>query len=117
MIIKKDLDVPELPVREEEVKDVLRRVLIGPDDGSTSIIMRYFKILPGGNTPHHSHEHEHVVKVEKGKGIVLDEYGKENIVSQGQSLLIEGNKRHQFKNSFETPFEFLCIIINPEKSQ
>jgi len=115
MIIKKYLDIPEDFSQEEGVKDVYQRILIGTEDGSLNVIMRYFRVLPGGNTPLHSHSHEHVVKIEKGKGIVLDGKGKESIVTPGQSLFIEGNERHQFKNPFENPFEFLCIILNQEK--
>lgn len=115
MIIKKNLDIKEELVQEKGVKDVLRRVLIGPQDGSSNIIMRYFKVLPGGNTPHHNHNHEHVVKIEKGKGVVVDEQGEENVVFEGQSLFIGGSKDHQFKNPFDEPFEFICIILNPEK--
>ncbi len=116
MIIKKNADVPEAPVEEEEVKNVLRKILIGPEDGSHKIIMRHFKVLPEGHTPFHSHGHEHVVKVEKGKGIVVRESGEEVMVSQGQSLLVEENETHQFKNPFPEPFEFLCVILNPEKT-
>jgi mannose-6-phosphate isomerase-like protein (cupin superfamily) len=57
-----------------------------------------------------------VVKVEKGRGIVIDEDGRENPVSVGQSLLVKGGEKHQFKNPFDEPFEFLCIILNPERS-
>jgi len=116
MIIKKNTDVPEVLLEEEGVKKVIRKILIGPEDGSNNIIMRHFKILPTGQTPFHSHGHEHVVKIEKGRGIVAGEGGEETIVSEGQSLFIEADKKHQFKNPFLKPFEFLCIIINPEKS-
>lgn len=115
MIIKKNDDVPESVVEEEGISNVTRKILIGPDDGSSKIVMRYFKILPGGHTPLHSHDHEHVVKIEHGKGVVVDENGQDITVSQGQSILIEQNKNHQFKNPFQETFEFLCIIINPEK--
>lgn len=115
MILKNNAEVPEDPVEEEEVKNVLRKILIGPEDGSDNIIMRHFKVLPEGNTPFHNHSHEHVVKIEKGRGIVVRESGEEVPVSQGQSLLIEKNETHQFKNPFSEPFEFLCIILNPEK--
>ncbi|UCE21482.1 MAG: cupin domain-containing protein [Candidatus Aminicenantes bacterium] len=116
MIVKKNADIPEAPVEEEEVVKVLRKILIGPEDGSHNIIMRHFKVLPEGHTPFHSHDHEHVVKIEKGKGIVVRETGEEVMVSQGQSLLVEKNETHQFKNPFSEPFEFLCIILNPEKA-
>ena len=117
MIIKKNFDVPEAPLEEEGVKNVIRKILIGPDDGSHDIIMRHFKVLPEGYTPLHSHSHEHVVKIENGKGIVVNEKGEEIVVSKGQSLFVEGDKKHQFKNLFREPFEFLCIIINPEKKE
>ncbi len=116
MIIKKNTDVPETSVEEEEVVNVLRKILIGPEDGSHNIIMRLFKVLPEGHTPFHSHDHEHIVKIEKGKGIVVRESGEEVVVSQGQSLLVEKNETHQFKNPFSEPFEFLCTILNPEKT-
>lgn len=115
MIIKKDGDVPEAVVQEEGIKNVKRKILIGPEDGSSKIVMRHFKILPEGHTPYHNHDHEHVVKIQKGRGVVVDENGEDITVSQGQSLLIEQNKNHQFKNPFQEPFEFLCIIINPDK--
>lgn len=114
MIIKNNTGVPEDSVNEEEVKNVKRRILIGPDDGSHNIIMRHFKVLPEGHTPFHSHDHEHVVKIENGKGIVINEEGEEIVVSVGQSLFVKGNEKHQFKNPFNEPFEFLCIILNPE---
>jgi len=116
MVIKNDLEIPEELMQEDGVRDVLKRVLIGSEDGSSDIIMRYIKVLPGGNTPLHSHSHEHIVNIEKGKGIVVDENDKENTVSQGQSLFIEGFEKHQFKNPFDNSFEFLCIIPNPEKN-
>jgi quercetin dioxygenase-like cupin family protein len=115
VIIKKNMDVREDIPEEEGTKDVLRRILIGPDDGSLNIIMRHFKILPGGNTPLHRHNWEHVVKIEKGKGIVVNEAGEEIVISEGESLFIPENEEHQFKNPFSDPFEFLCIIPNPER--
>ena len=115
MIIKKSSEIKEEIVQEEGVKEVVRKILIGPEDGETNIVMRYFVVLPGGNTPFHNHDFEHVVKIEKGKGIVIDENNRENIVTPGHTLLIEGGKNHQFRNPFDLPFEFLCIINDPEK--
>jgi quercetin dioxygenase-like cupin family protein len=116
VIIKNNADVPAVDVQEKGVILVKQQILIGPDDGSSNIIMRRFCVLPQGHTPYHVHPHEHVVKVEKGRGLVLDENGRENPVQVGQSLLIQGGEKHQFKNPFDDPFEFLCIILNPEKS-
>lgn len=116
VIIKNNADVLEVDLQEEDVIHVTQQILIGPDDGSSNIIMRRFCVFPKGHTPHHVHSHEHVVKVEKGRGIVLDEKGRENPVQVGQSLLIQGGEKHQFQNPFDEPFEFLCIILNTERS-
>jgi quercetin dioxygenase-like cupin family protein len=115
MNIKKFQDIAAKPVEEEGVENVLKRILVGPGDGKTQMIMRYFTVLPGGHTPHHSHSHEHVVKIEEGRGVVVDEFGKEHVVAKGQSFLIEGGRNHQFRNPYKKPFEFLCIIRNPEQ--
>jgi len=116
MIIKNNSDVSEDFIKEEGISKVKRKILIGPDDGSQNIIMRYFKVLPGGNTALHVHDHEHVVKIEKGRGVVINEAGEEIIVYEGQSLFIKRNEKHQFRNPLQETFEFLCIILNPEKA-
>ncbi len=114
MIIKIEQEIPAAFVEEEGVHDVTRRILIGPSDGSSNIIMRYFKVMPGGNTPFHSHDFEHVLRVEKGRGFVVDASGKDIPISPGHSVFIAAGEKHQFKNPNKEPFEFLCTILNPE---
>ena len=109
--MKNDQDVPEIRLDNPEIKDVHKKVLIGPDDGSHNMVMRYFKILPGGHTPYHTHTLEHVVRIVKGKGVVQDVEGKEITLEEGQNLFIAEEEKHQFKNPFQQPFEFLCIIL------
>jgi len=115
MIIKNNADVFEKDVDEKGQVNLKQQILIGPEDGSQNIIMRRFRVLAGGNTPYHIHPHEHVVKIEKGKGFIVDVTGKEISINEGQSLLIEGGEKHQFKNPFDEPVEFLCIILNPDR--
>jgi quercetin dioxygenase-like cupin family protein len=114
MIIKTDMDIPEALLMQEDINKVAKKVLIGPEDGSSNIIMRKFKVLPGGNTPYHTHPFEHVIRVAKNKGVVQMESGEEMVVHPGHNLFIAKNERHQFKNPYPEPFEFLCIILNPE---
>ncbi len=97
----------------EGAKDVKMKILIGTGDESENIIMRHFFIAPGGNTPYHQHNYEHVIKVEKNKGIAVDEKGGEHEIKAGQSLFIRPNDLHQFKNPYNEVFEFICIIPNP----
>ncbi len=117
MKIKKEDQIPEAVPEEEGVNKVKRRILIGPEDGSIDIIMRYFTVLPGGNTPYHEHDFEHVVRIEKGKGVVVNADHMEIPVSPGQSLFIPGGEKHQFINPNDEPFEFICTILNQEKSR
>ena len=102
-------------VSMEGAKDVRIKILVGPRDGSENIILRNFIIAPGGNTPYHRHNYEHLVKVEKNKGIAVDKDGKEFEVSEGNSIYVVPDEMHQFRNPFNEDFEFLCIIPNPQK--
>jgi quercetin dioxygenase-like cupin family protein len=115
MIIKIEQEIPEAFADEEGAQNVTKRILIGPEDGSKKIIMRYFKVMPGGNTPFHSHDFEHVVRVDKGRGFVVDASGQEFPISQGHSVFIAAGENHQFKNPNEEPFEFICTILNPDE--
>lgn len=65
MKINKNSEIKEIEVTMEGVNEMRKKVLIGPDDGSKNIIMRYFIISPGGYTPRHNHNYEHLVKIER----------------------------------------------------
>jgi quercetin dioxygenase-like cupin family protein len=115
MKINNNSEIPANEVQMEGADKVRMRILIGPGDGSDNIIMRHFIVAPGGNTPFHNHNYEHVIKVEKGLGIAVDRDGVEHQVKEGQSLFVKPGDLHQFKNPYYRDFEFLCIIPNPEK--
>lgn len=102
-------------VEVEGAKDVRMKILIGPADQSDNIIMRHFIVAPGGNTPFHNHNYEHVIKIESNRGIAVDENGVGHEVTKGQSLFVKPNEMHQFRNPFSDDFEFTCIIPNPAK--
>ncbi len=102
-------------VEMEGAKDVRIKMLIGPGDASENIFMRHFFVSPGGNTPYHKHNYEHVIKIENNRGIVVDENGVEHELKKGQSLYVKPNEMHQFRNPFNEDFEFICIIPNPAR--
>lgn len=114
-VIHTNNQIPANSVTLPGAKDTTMQILIGPRDGSHNIVMRYFKVMPGGHTPKHSHNYEHVIKIEAGKGLVLDEHGKTHPLTVGQSVFVEANKEHQFQNPFSEPFELICIILNQDK--
>ena len=111
MVIKKISDVNKTKIEDKGTKDVSRQILIGIEDGSTNIIMRLFTLAPGGHSPLHTHDFEHLVKVEKGKGIAVYENGEREIQS-GDLVYVKPNEIHQFKNPFNEEFQFICVIPN-----
>jgi len=115
MEINRKIESEDVLVEMEGAQGVIKKVLVGPEEGSDDIIMRYFKILPKGYTIQHRHNYEHLVQIEKGRGIAIDEGGREHHVSVGDSIFLARNEEHQFKNPYAEPFEFICVIPNYDK--
>ncbi|HEY92431.1 MAG TPA: cupin domain-containing protein [Dehalococcoidia bacterium] len=97
----------------EEPPGVLRRVVIGADDGAPTFVMRVFEIKPGSSTPFHSHSWEHEVFVLSGKGIVKGE-GKGKPVGEGTVVFVAPNKKHCFTNTGSDVLRFICVIPLPD---
>ena len=108
MIIKRRDEVP--PAKLEGYDTVTKQIVLGPDDGSGEIVMRYFSIGQGGSSPHHAHDFPHLVKIEAGTGIVIDESGNERQVQAGDYVYVKENDSHCFKNNGSDPFDFICIV-------
>jgi quercetin dioxygenase-like cupin family protein len=108
MIIKNLGDVPSADLRGYE--RVSKKIVIGPDDGSNEIVLRYFSLGPNGTTPHHAHDFPHLVKIEAGKGVVTDERGLERQLQKGDYVFINNNEVHHFTNAGTEPFDFVCIV-------
>ncbi len=111
MIVKYIKDVEKINIEADNVKYVEKQILIGPNDGSTNIRMRLFTVKPGGYTFYHTHDYEHLIKIEKGKGIAIDKDG-EHIIEEGMVLFVKPNEIHQFKNNSDSELQFICVIPN-----
>lgn len=112
MKINTNDQIEALEVQMEGARDVSMKILIGTREESDNIIMRQFRIRPGGHTPRHTHNYEHVVKIESNRGILVDAEGVEHEIRKGQSVFVKPNELHQFRNPFSDDFEFICIIPN-----
>jgi quercetin dioxygenase-like cupin family protein len=106
--IKKLSDAPAFDV--SGIAHVKKRIVIGPSDGAKEIVLRYFSLESGGATPHHAHAFPHLVKIEAGRGLIMDGGGKAHQLEQGDYIYINDNETHQFKNTGTEPFEFICIV-------
>lgn len=108
MIVKSLNNVPFADTRG--LDKVTKRIVIGPGDGSEEIVLRYFSVGPGGASPHHSHGFPHLVKIEAGSGVVVDDRGREHPVQKGDYVYVGDDEVHQFRNTGTEPFDFICIV-------
>lgn len=99
-------------VKMQGVRGVKKANVIGPTEGWNDNVARLFRIEPGGNTPLHQHDYEHVNYVTKGKG-TLTIGGETHEIKQGDFAFVPPNAMHQFKNPNDSNFEFICIV--PER--
>jgi quercetin dioxygenase-like cupin family protein len=108
MRIKRRQDAP--PVATPGYTAVTKQVVLGPEDGSREIVLRYFSVAKGGATPHHNHDYPHLVKVEAGQGVAVDVDEKETPLTAGDYVYVDSDEIHHFENTGDQPFEFICIV-------
>ena len=102
-------DCTSQPINMEGIKDVTKQVPIGLADGTPNFSVRVFTVEPGGHTPHHSHESEHVNYILQGSGEAL-EGETPHPVSAGDYLLVKPHEKHQYRNTGDTPLVFMCMV-------
>jgi quercetin dioxygenase-like cupin family protein len=108
MKIKTRDDVPS--VDTPGYSAVTKQVVLGPEDGSQEIVLRYFTLAKGGQTPYHSHDFPHLVKIEAGRGVAVDADKSERPVLAGDYIYLAPDEIHRFRNTGEGTFEFICIV-------
>lgn len=97
------------PLAGDDLRAVVKKILVSPADGWSDHVMRVFELGPGGYTPRHAHDWFHVNYVISGEGsLFLD--GVENPVTTGSYAFVPAGAEHQFRNVGEVPFRFICIV-------
>ena len=97
------------PVNMEGAKGATRQLPIGKADGAPNFSIRVFTLEPGGHTPLHVHESEHLNYVLEGKGVAMEgETPRE--ISQGDFILVTPHEKHQYRNTGNTPLVFMCMV-------
>ena len=102
-------DILPVIMDNEMVKNVAGRVMIGKKDGANNFCMRVFEMGKDGYTPKHSHDWEHEVFVHSGNGEVFIE-DKWYPLSPGSAIFVPANIEHQFRNTADATFTFVCLI-------
>ena len=111
MPIRKYDELETTRVKMEGAVNVVKKVPIGKKEGWDGYTLRTFTIEPGGHTPEHSHDWEHVNYVIKGKGRLMID-GREQDIHERDFAFVPPNVQHQFSNPFDEAFEFICIVPN-----
>jgi len=85
--------------------------VVGEGEGWDGYTMRVFRVAPGGHSPLHEHDWEHVNHVIKGRGKLR--LGDEvHDLDTKDFACVPPNVRHQFENPYDEDFEFICIVPN-----
>ncbi len=92
-----------------EVKGAMMKVLVGPEEGWDSHVMRVFELEPGGHTPRHAHPWPHINYMIEGEGQLFLN-GVENPIKAGDYAYVPSNELHQFQNTGKTTLKFICIV-------
>lgn len=94
----------------EGAKDTYKQIPISAKDGTPAYSFRVFTIMPGGHTPYHTHEFEHINYIIDGEGVVVSENRTDQPVSKGDFVLIMPGEKHQYKNKGKEPFIIICAV-------
>jgi quercetin dioxygenase-like cupin family protein len=110
-VVARHTDVLPTVVELEGAKDITKRVVLGPADGTPRMALRVFTVAPGGHTPYHGHPYEHMNVVLAGTGVVRTPTG-DIPVGPGAMALILPDEIHQFRNIGDQPLEVVCLVPN-----
>ncbi len=109
-VIRNISDVQRRPVEMDGVKGVSMAVMVGREHGAPNFALRQFSVVPGGNTPRHSHDYEHEVFIVSGAGTILLN-GAERPIRAGDVIYVPADHEHQFKaTGGEGGLQFLCLV-------
>jgi len=111
MPVIKHSELKQTPVDMDGAKAVTKKIPVGAKEGWDGYTMRVFTISPGGFTPKHSHDWEHVNHIVRGRGKLMIN-GAHHDMNEKDFALVPPNTEHQFSNPYDKPFEFICIVPN-----
>jgi quercetin dioxygenase-like cupin family protein len=112
MYVTKLDEVEKAITRMEGAKGVHKQMPLSRKDGVPTFSFRVFTIEPGGHTPFHRHDFEHMNYVIGGEGILVAE-GRDHELRKGDFALVLPGEQHQFKNRSQN--QNLVIICGVPK--
>jgi len=105
------LDSVEKTVPDMEgAKDIFKQIPISRENSTPAFSFRVFTIQPGGHTPLHNHQFEHLNYVIEGTGSVMTEDGEREL-KKGDFVLVLPGETHQYRNTAASgPLILICAV-------
>lgn len=103
-------EVKKNKVDMEGAHKAWKQVPLSIEDGAPMYSYRVFTVEPGGYTPYHQHNYEHMNYIIEGEGALVNEQGEENPLKAGDFALVMPNERHQYRNKGDQPFKMICGV-------
>ena len=96
-------------ITSDQSKNAAMKVLVSPTEGWQGYVMRVVEVEDHGFTPKHAHPWPHINYILEGEG-ELEIAGQVTPVSPGSYAYVPSDATHQFRNTAETTFKFICIV-------
>ena len=109
MIVSNEHQIVAKPMDSPEVKNAAMKVLVGAQEGWTDHVLRIIELGPGGYSPRHKHDWPHINYMVDGSGVLYID-GREHTVEKGAYAYVPANADHQFRNTGDGVFRFICIV-------
>jgi quercetin dioxygenase-like cupin family protein len=91
------------------VHEASMKVLVSENEGWNGYVMRVVELKKDGFSPKHQHPWPHINYFLEGEG-VLEIDGEVTPVTVGSYAFVPENTLHQFRNTSDQTFKFICIV-------
>jgi len=103
--------VEKKEVNMKGAKKAFKQVPLSREDGAPVYSYRVFTVEPGGFTPCHQHDYEHMNYIIEGHGVLVNKKGEEQKIKKGDFALVLPNEKHQYRNkSKDKPLVLICGV-------
>lgn len=114
MIVGHIDDCAIMPVHFEGITGMSKQVPLSPAQGWKGYVMRVFALKKDCHSPRHRHPWPHINWIIDGTGLLHID-GTDHPVRNGSYAYIPSGALHQFTNTGNSPFTFICIV--PEEGE
>jgi quercetin dioxygenase-like cupin family protein len=96
-------------ISNPEANNAFMKVLVSEKEGWEDYVMRVVEVEKEGYTPKHQHPWPHINYVIEGQGEIMID-GVLNPVEAGSYAFVPADTLHQYKNTGDDVFKFICIV-------